>query len=144
MIKSKKGKFSVVVLMILLATTLFCGVASAANTDPAQYYSFDFALSPGGYADYYNNAARNKISSASYAYFNVTTVDNPSGYPCYINVRSRDGNTRVGNAKTVSGTGVHYVYYKSGYGTVGVYYRPSAQTDSNSKVGAAIIGQWRP
>ena len=135
--KRRTRRIVLLVLVIAIIATMLIGCVSAATN-----YSFWLSLPAYGVTDL--ATPREKESSLSYAYFNLTTVTNNTGYNLYINVRSSDGSTIVGTAATVYGTGSYYVYYLPGYGNVGTYYRPSGQTSSYSSKAAYIEGRWRP
>lgn len=146
-------------LSIMICTLLLTCICTAysfaaetntkASTGAIQYYSFYLDLPKGGVKDL--ATARSKASTASYAYYELDTVTNKTGYELYINVRNSSGSTTVGTAAAipsyVDGTNldyVKYVYYKSGYGNTGVMYRPSGQTARESTRAAYVDGIWIP
>ena len=109
-------------------------------------YGFYLSMDSNGVTDL--ATPREKESTDSYAYYLLSTITNTYNLPIYVNVRNQAGSSIVGTAhKIYYGTGTPYsfnVYYKSGYGNVGTYYRPSGQTSSNSPVGAYVQGLWHP
>lgn len=111
-------------------------------------HAFYLSMESGGVVDL--ATPREKTGSDNYAYYLLSTITNVNSYnlPIYINVRNQAGTTRVGNAFTVYYGAIaplqFDVYYKSGYGTVGIYYRPSGQTDPDSPSGAYVQGEWHP
>ena len=143
--KNQKNHLGILALCCLMIGTLFTGVASAVNGDfPTPYFEdsqFMFELPAHG--DTVTGRSEKKTERGD-AYFYILDIQNTSGMACYVNVRTNDGNTRAGYATPVTGTGTHYVSYKSGYGSVGTYYRPAAQTDNDSDQTAQIGGAWHP
>lgn len=142
-----KKRIVMLVLALAMAMTVFTGYAFAATADTAAassvtYYDITLSLPKGGTT--VKGTAREKTISLNYAYYDLSTVVNNSGLSCYVNVRSSDGNVIVGDAAAVSGTGAYFVYYRSGYGSVGTKYVPSAQTDNDSAKTATLGGKWRP
>ena len=108
----------------------------------------DFSLSMDSHGIVELAPAQEKQTIDNCAVFTLTTITNTSGYPIYINVRNQAGTTVVGTRHEIaSGTSAPTyfgVYYKSGYGNVGVSYRPSGQTSSSSLIGAEVAGNWIP
>lgn len=114
--------------------------ATASSSIP--WYSFTATLPKQGKT--VTGTARKKVATNKYVSYSLSLVYNNSGLPCYVNARSSNGSTIVGYAKTVTGTGMFYPNYKSGYGTVGVYYKPSAQTDYDSTSAVSLQSSWTP
>lgn len=148
----KNGKKLVVTLVIALMLGVF-GVnyslvthAEEASTRASvEYYDFYLTLPKAGVTDL--ATARTKVSSASNAFYTLSTITNTTGKSLYINVRNSSGSAIVGKAVEV-GTPVKadsfWVDYLSGYGNVGTKYRPSGQTSSSSTKPAYVEGSWRP
>ena len=145
------------VMAILCVLSLFAGLFVAyAEMDAEKEtgekggtpidYSFYLSMDSYGVVDL--ATPREKTGSDSYAYYLLSTITNTYNLPIYVNVRNQAGSSIVGTAhKIYYGTGTPYsfnVYYKSGYGNVGTYYRPSGQTDPDSPVGAYVQGLWHP
>lgn len=140
-------------LVLMLVAVSIVGYASAAGEgistigDSGQeVVTYYLKLTPQKKGVTTTGTARDKVASGS-AYFTLSSISNGTGYALYINVRSSGGSVIVGNGATISygtSSGQYYVQYKSGYGTVGSTYRPSAQTDSRSAYSATITGRWRP
>ena len=109
-------------------------------------YNFYLSMESHGVTDLATPREKETIDNC--AVYTLTTITNTSGYPVYINVRNQAGTIKVGTAHTInSGTNAptyFVVYYKSGYGNVGVSYRPSGQTSSYSEYGAYVQGNWIP
>lgn len=142
-----KGKFRIVTMLLVVAimATMFMGFACA--TDDARTASrWSFWISCPGAGGTDTATLRAKELDVNYAYYNLTTVTNNTGYNAYINVRASDKATKAGTADVVYGTGSYYVYYLSGYGNVGSYYCPSGQSSSSSSSAYAVYieGTWRP
>lgn len=140
---------SVFVMCMGTAYSYAASSNSAVTNATVQYYTFYLDLPKNGVTDL--ATPRTKVSSSSYAYYDLDTVTNGTGHELYLNVRSESGGTIVGNARAiptyVSGTSlsyVAYVYYKSGYGSTGTKYRPSGQTSNEANTNAYIHGKWRP
>lgn len=142
-----KVRFISVAMACMMLVTLLVGVvfASDASIMSTQLttHSFSFSLPKGGVTQV-GEAARKETYTNSSARYSVNSISNSSGLSCYLNVRSADGASIVGNATPVAGTGIHYVSYLSGYGVFGNYYCPSAQTDNDSTVSASMGGTWYP
>lgn len=150
MLTTGKRRVAAVVLMIAIMATMLVGYASATEAEAyaANSTAYGFWLSLPAYGVTDLATPRTKESSNSYAYYYLTTVTNTTGYDCYLNVRSGDGNSIAGYAKMLSNgeTGYLKVYYRtsSGFGNVGSSYRPSGQTDNSSSKVAYIEGSWIP
>ena len=153
MLTKRKSRIVTTILAVAILATMFAGFASAterenlANRAMFDYYSFCLSLPEYGVTDY--ATSRTKVVNLDYAYFDLTTVTNTTGYQCYLNVRSGDKKDIAGQwpeKLTNNDTGAKKVYYKTnfGYGKVGEEYRPSGQTDEASPKVAYIEGEWRP
>ena len=109
-------------------------------------YGFYLSMNSNGATDL--ATPREKESTDSYAYYLLSTITNPTSYKIYVNVNNQTGTNDVGTEhKIYSGTSTPYsfnVYYKSGYGNVGTYYRPSGHTSPQAFVGAYVQGLWHP
>ena len=90
------------------------------------------------------DTARRKGNTNSFAYFKVTEIAKASGLACYLNVRDKAGETTVGTAVSVAGTGGRNVTYNRGHGINGQYYSPSGQTDNDATTTANVKGEWKP
>lgn len=149
-----KKRFGRIILMCTLAVMLLTVGANAACEDAA-------VTASSGAATFYTETrtlpaygrtsiglARTKMATPAYANYRSITLNNNSGMPCYINVRTGDGSqgTICGRAPVpIAGNATYkYVYYASGYGLIGATYRPSAQTDTESTVSASITWTWQP
>lgn len=139
-----KKRIYALVLSVIMAMTLLAGIALADE-------EYDSYLGYPGSLEFNLPAHGDKIlgdvvqkKESGNAIFFVDQLDNTSGLSCYLNVRSSDGKVIVGKAVSVAGRGRHYVTYKNDHGTVGVRYRSSAQTDSDSSVSAYVGGTWKP
>ena len=110
--------------------------------DSSPLYSFWLSCPAGGTTDL--ATPRLKENPPAEALYNLSTVTNTTGLPFYINVRSEDGSTLVGDAVRCTSAGAFLVDYLSGHGNVGTYYRPSGQTDNDATKPVYIEGTWRP
>lgn len=144
-----KKRIAILTLTAAMIITGFSGQALAAEksidavaASSIPWYAFSATLPENGKT--VTGTARKKVASNKYASYSLSLVYNNSGLPCYVNVRSSDGSKIVGYAKTVTGTGMFYPSYKSGYGTVGIYYKPSAQTDNDSSKSVSLQSTWTP
>lgn len=148
---TRKLHFGVTIaLAVTIMATAIVGYASATTVDSAtdegryssSYYSFWVEASSRGGSDY--ATARNKTISSSYAYFDLQSVKNNSGYVAYIGACDCSHTGAVTTMKAVSGTGTYNSYYKSGYGNVGTNYRPYGRSNSSAVTSAYLSGYWRP
>ena len=109
-------------------------------------HNFSLSMQSQGGTDY--ATAQEKELNDNCAVFTLTTITNTSGYPIYINMLNQAATIEVGTAHTVSyGTSApayFVVYYKSGYGNVGVSYRPFGHTSHSAQYGAYVAGNWIP
>lgn len=145
-----KKRIAILSLAAAMLITGFSGQALAAEksavavtaSSTIPWYEFSATLPKQGTT--VTGTARQKVKTSKYASYSLSLVYNNSGLPCYVNVRSSDGSKIVGYAKTVTGTGMFYPNYKSGYGTVRVYYKPSAQTDYDSNTSVSLQSTWTP
>ncbi len=90
---------------------------------------------------------REKKFDTRHAYFDLTNVDNPTGYRCYLNVRDKSGSNIVGEDPVElfdNDIGFQSVKYLSWAGVLHDEYRPSGQTYSGSAKSAFIEGSWTP
>lgn len=137
----------------VLAVSMFAGLCAAyPDAEPTAeprvitYYSFYLSMPDHGVTDL--ATPRLKDFDIPTAIYSLTAVTNQTGYPCYVNVRNESGSTIVGDAYTIynnqTGPMSFGVKYKSGYGNLGVKYRPSGQTSSSSLYGAYVQGEWHP
>ena len=149
-----KKRFGQIVLMCTLAVMLLTVGANAASEDAAvtassrtaTFYTETRTLPDHGRTSI--GQARTKVASPAYAYYKEITLNNNSGMPCYINVRTGDGSqgTVCGRAPVAVAGNAEYqrVYYASGYGLIGATYRPSAHTYNDSTRSASITWTWQP
>ena len=107
-----KKTITLLVLTFAVAITVFTGIAYAAapNSIPTSSYYYSFSVSLPKEGKTVTGVAREKVISVNYAYYDLKTVVNTSAFPCYLNVRSSDAKTIVGNAVTVTGSGARNVY----------------------------------
>lgn len=146
----KKRKIITCMIMALLLTNLAVCYPKATQMripDPQEsnFYPFYLDMPAHGVLDL--ATAREKECALNNAKYNLSEIHNPTGLTIYVNVRNSNGGIIVGNAHSISATnGTDYfnVNYKTGYGNVGTYYRPSGQTSSSSTKSAYVSGNWRP
>jgi len=148
-----KKRFGQIVPMCILAVMLLTVGANAASEDAAvtasstaaTFYTETRTLPDHGRTSL--GLARTKVASPAYANYKDITLNNNSGMPCYINVRTGDGSQGAicGRPIAVAGNAKYqHVYYTSGNGLIGATYRPSAQTDNESTISATITWTWQP
>lgn len=148
MLKKQKHRITAVGLTIAIMATMIVGYVSATEPLPSEraagYYDFWLSCPGAGGSDTASVRVKERVLDS--AFYNLTTVTNTTGYNAYINVRGSDKVTKVGNAESVSKTGVYYVDYLSGYGNVGDSYCPSGQSSSSSTTAKAVYieGSWAP
>lgn len=145
--KISKARFLPVAMAFMMLVTLLAGAAFASDagimSTQVTNHSFTFSLPKGGVTQVGASARKETYTNLS-ARYSVSSISNSSGLSCYLNVRSADGTNIVGNATSVTGTGIHYVSYLGSHGIFGTYYCPSAQTDNDSTVSASMGGTWYP
>lgn len=150
MFTKRKSRIVTTILAVSILATMFVGFAGAAETetysvDDGRDIPFYLELPARGVTDL--ATAREKKVDYGRAQFNLSNVDNPTGYRCFLNVRDKSGSSIVGKdpVELYSGfTGDCFVTYNSWAGVVGVAYRPSGQTYSASTKSAFIEGKWTP
>lgn len=152
MLTKGKSRIFALILMVVIMATMLVGYASAVDTDTdstiSLYYStppyYWFWVEPDakGCTDYATD--RQKTVSGSYAFFDLSTVTNNSGYVAYIGACNYSVTGPVTSMKSVSGTGTYNASYTTGNGNVGTSYRPYGQTNSSAKSLAHMEGYWRP
>ena len=148
MLTKRKSRIVTTILAVAILATMFAGFASASEVRArASNPPYDFYLELPAYGVTDLATARVKTNDNMSALYELLNVDNPTGYRCFLNIRDENGSKIVGKdpLEVYDGdTGYRTVKYISSEGVVGVAYRPSGQTYSNSAKSAFIEGKWVP
>lgn len=152
MLTKRKSRIVTTVLAVAILATMAVGYVSATETETratasAPYY-FYLDLPEYGVTDL--ATPRMKELNRSYANYEDLTIENETGFKCYLNVRDSGGGKVAGYPKElrqgtydIDSVKVSYAT-AAGYGQVGEQYRPSGQTDGDSPYTAKIKGWWTP
>lgn len=148
----RKSRIAALILAVAIMATMAVGYVSATETETranaSAPYSFYLDLPDHGVTDL--ATPRVKELRRSYAHYEDLTVENETGFKCYLNVRTGDGKDVAGYPKKLE-QGIYVMDYAdvvyataAGFGQVGKEYRPSGQTDNDSPYYAHIAGGWTP
>lgn len=96
MFTKRKSRIVTTILTVSILATMFVGFAGAAETDVSDGRDIPFYLElpARGVTDL--ATPREKKVDYSRAQFNLSNVDNPTGYRCFLNVRDKSGSSIVG------------------------------------------------
>lgn len=140
--KMKRFMASLLIAVMVISTTAI-GAFAAVSTQNTYTNNtvIDFSITCNKSGDVTTgNGYAMKKEVAGNIYFAITTCSNSTGKSIYASDFSYG--KQASNNVTITGTGIFYSTYKSGYGDVGVAYYPAAKLSSTATTSARIAGGW--
>jgi hypothetical protein len=142
--KMKRFMASLLIAVMVISTTAI-GAFAAVSTQNTYVndtvIDFDITCTKDGEIVQGTKYGMTKSASGN-AYFGISTCRNSTGKSVYAYSYKLSSKTCATKALTITGTGVFYLSYTSGYGSTGSAYYPAAQLSASATTSARIAGGW--